>query len=197
LSEKKYILPHITEEELIDGCKLGNTHYQQKLYNYFANKMFAVCLRYAHNYHDAEDLLQEGFIKIFKNIDKFRNEGSFEGWIRRIFVNTAIEFYRKSNTLYTLVEVNVNMKLDTVDENAISKINTTELMGFIQKLSPGYRTIFCLYAIEGYTHREIGELLSINEGTSKSQLARARMLLQKMLLDAQQYINTSYVIVTQ
>lgn len=184
----------IPEAELISGCIDGNIFYQQKLYEKFSNKMFGVCLRYSHHHHDAEDILQEGFIKVFNCLNKFRAEGSFEGWVRRIFVNTAIEFYRKTANIYTLVEVNQNLNLSEIHDDALSKININDLLKMIQTLSPGYRTIFNLYAIEGYNHKEIGELLGINEGTSKSQLARARLILQKKIIESQQYLNIDYVI---
>ena len=174
----------ISKEELalIDGCQKGHAVFQEKLYQQFAPKMYSVCIRYSNTLEDAQDLLQEGFIKVFNYIGKYRKEGSFEGWIRRIFVNTAIEYYRKSSNLYSIVELKPSIRMENLDESAISQISSAELLQMVQKLSTGYRTIFNLYAIEGYTHKEIGDLLGISEGTSKSQLARARILLQKMLI---------------
>jgi RNA polymerase sigma-70 factor (ECF subfamily) len=142
--------------------------------------MLGICLRYANDYASAEDILQEGFVKAFKNINKFRHEGSFEGWLRRIMVNTAIEIHRRKKNMYPILEV------DTIDveyhsEDAISMLAKEDLMNMIMKLSPGYRTVFNMYAIEGYSHKEIAEQLNISEGTSKSQLARARYILMKMV----------------
>lgn len=170
----------ISEKELREGCIAGRRDSQQMLYDYFSPKMFGICLRYAHDYHSAEDILQEGFIKVFNNIDRFRGDGSFEGWIKRIFINASIEYYRKS------VNHNGHTELDKatfgqVREQAVENLAKEDLLKLVQKLSPGYRTVFNLYIIEGYPHKEIAKMLGISEGTSKSQLARARVILQKML----------------
>ena len=167
-----------SDEQIIAGCRAGDRKYQELLYQRFASKMFTVCMRYAAESNSAQDLLQEGFVKIFKNIDKFRGDGSFEGWIRRIFVNTCLEFVRKKANMY-VVQDTEKVKLEYQDENALQKLMKEDLMEMIQSLSTGYRTIFNLYVIEGYSHKEIAELLNVTEGTSKSQLARARYLLQK------------------
>lgn len=167
-----------SDEQIIAGCRAGDRKYQELLYQRFASKMFTVCMRYAAESNSAQDLLQEGFVKIFKNIDKFRGEGSFEGWIRRIFVNTCLEFVRKKANMY-VVQDTETVKVEYQDENALQKLMKEDLMEMIQSLSTGYRTIFNLYVIEGYSHKEIAELLNVTEGTSKSQLARARYLLQK------------------
>ncbi len=153
---------------------------QQELYQRFAPKMYAVCLRYAGNTEEAEDILQEGFIKIFNKIGSFRGEGSFEGWIRRIFVNTAIEQFRKKNYLKPLTEVEEN----TVEGKYLSVLDTLaekDIIQLVQQLSPGYRTVFNMYVIEGYTHKQISEILGISEGTSKSQLSRAKLILQDLV----------------
>lgn len=170
-----------TEEQIIAGCAGGDRKFQQLLYNMFAGKMFAVCMRYASEYNTAQDLLQEGFVKVFRNIEKFRGEGSFEGWVRRIFVNTAIEHYRKQVNLYALHDSEVNY-YEHYDTNALESLKHEDILKMIQKLSHGYRTVFNLYIIEGYSHKEISEMMGISEGTSKSQLARARYLLQKMIV---------------
>jgi len=169
--------------EIIEGCKNNNRKFQEKLYQTFCGKMFAVCLRYAHTHEDAEDIVQEGFVKVFKSISQFRNEGSFEGWIRRIFVHTAIEIYRKNSKMFPIVELTPYRDIQNVNSNAIDTMSANELMKMVQSLSSGYRTVFNLYAIEGFTHREIGEMLGISEGTSKSQMSRARILLQNMIED--------------
>ncbi len=170
--------PIFSESELINGCVIGDRNAQKALYDKYSQKMFGVCLRYAKDYHSAEDVLQEGFIKVFKYIGKFRREGSFEGWLRRIFINTSIEFLRKSVSMYSIVD-DEDKPIDIIDENIFDQLDHQDLLNMIQSLSPGYRTIFNLYVIEGYSHKEIAKVLNINEGTSKSQLARARMILQK------------------
>lgn len=171
-----------TEQEIIQGCIKGDRKFQQGLYNMLSSKMFAVCLRYANEYNSAQDLLQEGFIKVFRNIEKFRGEGSFEGWVRRIFVNTAIEHYRKQVNMYALHDSDVK-SYEYYDDNAFENLKREDIVKMIQQLSDGYRTVFNLYVVEGYSHKEIGDMLGISEGTSKSQLARARYLLQKMITD--------------
>ncbi len=172
----------ITEEQIRQGCVNNDRKYQQMLYNMFSAKMFSVCLRYANEYNSAQDLLQEGFVKVFKNIEKFRGEGSFEGWVRRIFVNTAIEHYRKQVNLYALHDSDVK-GFEHYEDNALETLKHQDVMKMIQKLSDGYRTVFNLYVVEGFSHKEIGDMMGISEGTSKSQLARARYLLQKMITE--------------
>ncbi len=168
------------EHEILRGCLKGDRKYHKMLFDHFSPKMFSICLRYGKGYHAAEDILQEGFIKIYKNIHKFRGDGSFEGWMKRIFVNTAIEHYRKSVPLYPILEVD-NSKFDMIIDDTIDRISAQELMLLVNDLADGYRTIFNLYVIEGYPHKEIAKRLGISEGTSKSQLARARYMLQKMI----------------
>lgn len=157
----------------------GTKETNELLYRHFAPKMYGICLRFAGNPMDADDILQEGFIKVFMKIKDFRNEGSFEGWIRRTFINTAINFYRRNTR---------NLKNDDLDgidlqddqgESIIDKISREELLNLLQELPLGYRTVFNLNVIEGYTHKEIGEMLGISDNTSKSQLTRARKILQK------------------
>ena len=179
-----------TEEQIREGCVKGDCKYQQMLYNMFASKMFSVCLRYANEYNSAQDLLQEGFVKVFKNVEKFRGEGSFEGWVRRIFVNTAIEHYRKQVNLYALHDTEAR-GYEFYEENALETLKQEDIMKMIQKLSDGYRTVFNLYVIEGFSHKEIGGMMGISEGTSKSQLARARYLLQKMITENTDFVHKS------
>ena len=175
------ILPEL--KEIVEGCKKGQRKFQEQLYRYFAGKMFSICMRYSYSKEEAEDMLQEGFIKAFNHIDKYRGEGPFEGWMRRIFVNTSIEMFRKNSKMYPLTELTVFTPNQNISNNILGDINANDMMRMVQKLSPGYRMAFNLYAIEGFTHKEIGEQLGISEGTSKSQVARARMLLQKMIED--------------
>ena len=169
-----------TGVQLIRQSVKGERVAQKFLYERFAAKMFGVCLRYAPDYQIAEDILQEGFVKAFKNLDRFRFEGSFEGWLRKIMVNTAIEVHRRKNLLYPIVDVD-NHDVELFDENALEKLAADDLLQMIASLSPGYRTVFSLYAIEGFSHKEIAEQLNISEGTSKSQLARARYILIEMV----------------
>jgi RNA polymerase sigma-70 factor (ECF subfamily) len=152
---------------------------QEELYNRFAGKMYAVCLRYANNAEDAQDLLQEGFIKVYRNLHRFRAEGSFEGWIRRVFINSSIEHLRKKSVQMSKVTDKEEDTIEDADISALDSLAEKDIINLVQELSPGYRTVFNLYVIEGYSHKEIGEQLGISEGTSKSQLARARSILQK------------------
>jgi len=135
-------------------------------------------MRYANNADDAQDLLQEGFIKVYRNLAKFRAEGSFEGWVRRVFVNTSIEHFRRKSNLYSITEKEENV-IEDADITALDNLAEKDIINLIQELSPGYRTVFNMYVIEGYSHKEIGNILGISEGTSKSQLARAKAILQK------------------
>lgn len=170
----------INDADLIRGCINNDRRMQEELYSRFAPKMYAVCLRYAGNAEEAEDILQEGFIKIFKKLAGFRSEGSFEGWIRRIFVNTSIEHFRRKTYLQPISEQEEN----TMEGKSLSVLDSLaekDLIHLIQQLSPGYRTVFNMYVVEGYTHKEIGEILGISEGTSKSQLSRAKVILQEMV----------------
>lgn len=164
----------------IRRCARGDARAQRALYDRYAPRMFALCLRYADDYHSAEDLLQEGFVKVFRAIGGFRGDGSFEGWLRRIFVNTAIEMHRRKHHLYPLMDV-VDTDREVQDEGVLDQLAADDLMALVNELSPGYRAVFNLYAVEGYPHREIAGMLHISEGTSKSQLARARYVLRKRI----------------
>jgi len=170
--------------QLIEGCVNNNREAQYKLYNLMSGKMFAVCLRYAKNREAAEDILQDGFVKVFTNIEKFRGDGSFEGWVRRIIVNTAVEYYRKSAKMYPVVNVD-DVNKDIPWQDTGDNLELEDVMNMINNLSTGYRTIFNLYVVEGYSHKEIADMLQINEGTSKSQLARARYLLMEMIKNSE------------
>ncbi|MBL7740463.1 MAG: RNA polymerase sigma factor [Chitinophagaceae bacterium] len=170
----------ISESDLISGCIEGNRRMQEELYRRFSPRMYAVCLRYAGSSDEAEDILQEGFIKIFKKLDSFRGEGSFEGWIRRIFVNTAIEHFRRKRYLQPVTEKEENT-LEGKSLSALDGLAEKDILELVRQLSPGYRTVFNMYVVEGYTHKEIGDILGISEGTSKSQLSRAKVILQDMV----------------
>jgi RNA polymerase sigma-70 factor (ECF subfamily) len=171
----------MTDEQIVNGCIKKNAIAQEYLYNKFARKMMGVCLRYCDSEQEAEDVLQNGFITVFDKLETFNGTGSFEGWIRKIMVNTALTNIRKKK------KFKQNIALDDVEFMlpATSHINdnfaTNDLLKIIQQLPTGSRTVFNLYAIEGYSHSEIGEMLNISEGTSKSQYSRARAYLQKVI----------------
>ncbi len=165
-------------EDLVAGCASGNREEQGRLYQFFSSRMFAVCLYYAKDQTDAEDILHDGFMKVFKSIKQYKGTGSLEGWIKRIMINTALERFRKQNYLYSVEEV-VEVVEDEGYENIVSSINFQDLIDLIRELSPQYRIVFNLYAVEGHSHKEIADLLEISVGTSKSNLARARKILQE------------------
>ena len=177
---KQLVLQRYSEQDLLASCIAGNPESQEYLYSFFAPKMFGICLRYANDFHSAEDILQEGFIKAFNNLHRFRNEGSFEGWLKRIFINTSIEHYRKATNGHRFTDIDEVQNL-AIQPSVYSDLGKQELLKMIQGLPFGYRTVFNLYVIEGYTHKEIAELLDISIGTSKSQLSRSRETLQKMI----------------
>jgi RNA polymerase sigma factor (sigma-70 family) len=171
---------NIPESDLLRGCIEGNRRMQEELYRRFSPRMYAVCLRYAGNAEEAEDILQEGFIKVFKKMDSFRSEGSFEGWVRRIFVNTAIEHFRRKRYLMPVTEKEENT-IEGKYTSVLDELAEKDILALVQELSPGYRTVFNMYVVEGYTHKEIADMLNISEGTSKSQLSRAKVILQDMV----------------
>jgi len=163
---------------IIKGCLKGDRKSQELLYKMFSNRMFGLCLQYANNYDDACDILQEGFIKVYRKMDQFSGKGSFEGWVRRIMINTALERYRSHLHLYPLTENSVPE--DKVSsEEVFEKLSSEDLLNFVQGLPPRYRMVFNMYAIEGYSHKEIALTMGITVGTSKSNLSRARSILQK------------------
>jgi RNA polymerase sigma factor (sigma-70 family) len=164
-------------ENIISQCAAGESKAQETLYHLLAPKMFGVCLRYAKDYNEAEDNLQDGFVKVFTNIKKFRHEGSLEGWVRRIMVNVSLEKFRKQRLLFPVEDIGVYESNQFADE-ILDKITSEELLSLIQQLSPRYRMVFNLYVIEGYNHQQISEEMGINIGTSKSNLARAREVLK-------------------
>ena len=176
-------------DEIIQGCKAGKSRSQEMLYSMFAGKMLGICARYATDRLEAEDMMQVAFVRMFEKISDYRGEGSFEGWLKRIMVTTSIGFYRKKLRMLPVVAS------DEAEDNVVgwemadSRLKVQELLTIIQKLSPGYRIVFNMYAIEGYTHKEIAKELSISEGTSKSQLARARGLLKEQVLRMEDIYN--------
>lgn len=163
---------------IISDCIAGNQKAMAKLYHLFAPKMFGVCLRYAKDTTEAEDNLQDGFIKVFNSLKTFRHDGSLEGWIRRIMVNVSLEKIRKQHWLYPVEDVSVYDSINLSDD-VIAKISANDLMKIVQELPPRYRLVFNLYVIEGFSHQEIAQEMKITQGTSKSNLARAREILKK------------------
>ncbi len=166
-------------KELIEGCINGDRQSQNALYNYLVPKMFGVCLRYSQNREEAEDILQEGFIKVFEYMHQYRYSGPFEAWVRKIMVNTALQKYRSKRHMHAVATLSDAVTEMPGNDEIIARIGTKELLRIIQQLPPAYRTIFNLYVFEGMKHREIAELLGISEGTSKSNLSDARAILQK------------------
>lgn len=177
----------LTEDQLVRGCVLKNEAAQKVVFDLYAGKMLGVCMRYARNNADAEDMLQDAFIKVFDKIKQFKGEGSFEGWIRKIVVNTALKKYtliRYDKEIIGHEGVDAEHFFST-EQVAYSHLSEKELLQLINKLPDGYRFVFNMYVIEGYSHDEIATLLGIQSGTSRSQLAKARMLLQKQILQIQ------------
>jgi RNA polymerase sigma-70 factor (ECF subfamily) len=170
----------LTEEELIDGCLAGQQAAQKQLYERYSARMMAVCLRYAQTTFEAEDVLQEGFVTVFRTLGSFRRECPLEFWIRRIMVNAALRQHRRNAPLVAVSDGDYPETLAS-EEFTFSNYAYSELLAVVQELAPRYRLVFNLYAIEGYTHKEIGEMLEISEGTSKSQYSRARVVLQTKL----------------
>lgn len=175
----------LSEQELIEGCRKGDRSFQEALYERYCRKMLVVCLRYSKTTAEAEDILQEGFVKVFQALKNFRQESKLETWMTRIMVNTALNSQRKKLYLYPMVDVE---KIDVPEEEvSVSGIHLMQLLEMIQSLPQGCQVVFNLFAIEGYNHKEIGEMLGISEGTSKSQYARARSLMQAKLLRESSY----------
>ncbi len=169
------------EKKLIEGCIKQNRKAQKMLYDLYASKFLGVCIRYAHNKPEAEDILQESFIKIFNRIEQYNFIGSFEGWMRRVIVNTAITNYRKNLKHYYSNSLDAINEYEDSNGNDITEFTLEEMLHVIQSLSPGYRLIFNLFAIEGYSHKEIAEMMNIDIATSKSQYSRARKIIQHRL----------------
>ena len=170
------------EKQLIKGCIDGNRKAQKALYDKYSRKMMAVCLRYVKEVEDARDLLQEGFVRLYTNIHTFTGDGIFDGWVRKIFVNCALERLRQTDILKGADDIFEMNYADIPDESTVGYISAEEIMAYVRSLPDGFRTVFNMFAIEGYSHKEIGEKLNITESTSRSQYMRARKLLQKMIL---------------
>jgi RNA polymerase sigma factor (sigma-70 family) len=163
-------------KQLISNCKKQDIKAQEQLYRLYANKLFSVCLKYSNSYQQAEDNLQDGFMTIFDKIAQYQDKGSFEGWMKRIMVNTTLQKYRKQGVFEIINEENLSEVAIEVDEDEIS---VDFLLKIIQELPDRYRQVFNLYALDGFSHKEISEMLQISTGTSKSNLARARIILKE------------------
>lgn len=169
------------ETNLIKNCIEGDRQAQSTLYAMFAPKMFVVSLRYSKSREEAEEVLQEGFLKVFQFLHQFRDEGSLEGWIRKIVVNCALQRLRSKSRLTPVVDIDPHKEQFVLQENIESRISSKELLQLVMSLPPAYKLVFNLYVFDGYKHREIAEILGISEGTSKSNLSDARTFLQKQL----------------
>lgn len=166
--------------DLIEACKKGDPKAFNAIYSNYGSMLYGIAMRYAKDTSEAEDIVQESFIKIFKKIISFENKGSFEGWLKRILVNTAINKCVKNQSLkesFVMDEIEIPKEADVYDH-----LGTQELLNVIAMLPDGYKAVFNMYVIDGYNHREIGEILGISEGTSKSQLSKAKTMLRKMLV---------------
>jgi RNA polymerase sigma factor (sigma-70 family) len=170
----------LSEKELIEGCANGNRAAQKALYERYCRKMMVTCQRYAKSTQEAEDILQEGFVKVFANIKTFRGEAQIGTWITRIMINTALNAQRQKLYLLPMVDVS-EVTIKENEEISLSSFHLAELIAIVQSLPDGCRIVFNLFAIEGYNHREIGEMVGISEGTSKSQYNRAKSLLRGKL----------------
>ncbi|TAF67691.1 MAG: RNA polymerase sigma factor [Cytophagales bacterium] len=181
----------MNEIQLIEACKNQDAIAQRKVYEKHASKMYAVCLRYLKSDAEAEDILTQGFLKVFSKINLYKGEGSFEGWIRRIMVNECLNHLRRTRAMLMTVSIEKAQYYEADSTDTLHQLEAEALMECLQRLPDGYRTVFNLYAIEGYSHKEIAELMNISEGTSKSQLSRARELLKKYIKDIEKTSNIS------
>lgn len=172
----------MTEEAILQGCLRNESVAQKELYARYSPKMLAVCYRFAFNREDAEDMLQEGFIKVFNQIHTFLNKGSFEGWVRRVVVHTCINILKKNKKFNDCVDVEYASGVQVREESVPSLIQAKQVVECIRQLPMGYRTVLNLYAIEGYSHREIALMLEIEESTSRSQYTRAKSMLENILI---------------
>jgi RNA polymerase sigma-70 factor (ECF subfamily) len=175
------------ELQLVEGCKNESRASQQEVFSKMYGVLFSICMRYSSDRDEAEDILQAGFIKVFKGIENYKGDGSFEGWIKRIVVNTAIDNYRRKKVRPVVTDSELvdrsgeELAEEEEDESVYNQVPVQEVMDAIQQLSPAYQTVFNLYVMEGYNHNEIAEMLDISVGTSKSNLSKARQNLKRML----------------
>ena len=169
----------LSQDELITHCLDGDSHALNELYNRYSPKLWGICLRYAKNEMSAEDIMQEGFIRIYRYLEHYKGKGSFEGWMRRTMVNTAINYYKKNLRTGNESQFDEAYGVSSTSADAISVLSTEEILKLVSKMPDGYRTVFNMYVVDGYSHKEIAEELKISENTSKSQLSRARSFLKE------------------
>jgi RNA polymerase sigma factor (sigma-70 family) len=172
----------MTEQSIIAGCLQNDPLAQRELYNRYSPKMLSVCYRFAQNREDAEDMLQEGFIKVFTQIHTFQNKGAFEGWVRRIIIHTCINLLKKNKKFHEQLSLEYAETVQFREETIPSMMQARQVVECIRQLPLGYRTVLNLYAIEGFSHKEIGTMLDIEESTSRSQYTRAKNMLETMLI---------------
>jgi len=187
----------LIDDSIIEGCVAGKRSAQSALYRECSSVMLSVCLRYAQNRDEAEDILQEAFVKIFQHIGTYRKEGSFEGWMKRIMINHALNYYRKNRKLpyhEDIGSINETEIITTSDQpQGNAPVSAEKLLALIQMLPPGYRMVFNMYVFEEYSHKEISEALSISENTSKTQLLKARRMLRNKLFELNILKNTAVI----
>lgn len=181
----------MTDQELAKGCIEGNREAQKALWKLHSRKMMAVCLRYCDSREEAEDVLQDGFIKVFEKMNQWQGSGPLGGWIRTVVVNTALTHIRSRNKWKNSVDLDKAEELDAEETDALSMMNETSLLGLIEKMPSGYKAVFNLFAVEGYGHKEIGDLLGISENTSKTQFLKAKNWLKKNLAELE-HISDQY-----
>lgn len=172
----------MTDEQILSGCLQNDAAAQEALYSRHSPQMLGVCYRFAKNREDAEDMLQEGFIKVFSQIHQYRNEGALEGWIRRIIVHTCINVLKRNRKFNDCIDISYAAGVSVREEWIPAGLQAKEVVESIRMLPMGYRTVLNLYAVEGYSHKEIGRMLDIEESTSRSQYTRARALLEEILI---------------
>jgi RNA polymerase sigma-70 factor (ECF subfamily) len=184
----------ISDESLLDGCVAGRRNAQNMLYRKYASTMMAVCMRYARDRSEAEDLLQEGFLKVFQKISTYRREGSFEGWIKRIMINNALNQFRKNKKIPYYRDIEEVNEIELLSPDEVKEVDfpvsADILLSLIQMLPPGYRMVFNMYVFEEYSHKDIADMLNISENTSKTQLLKARRLLRKRLAELRPNLKT-------
>lgn len=169
------------ERELIEECIQGKSNAHERFFKKYYSLMLGICLRYCNNKSDARDVLQEGFIKVFNNLASFKFEAPLIAWMKRVFINTAIDKYRKDQQFPKFSDISEQINLKADNDNILSQMATEDILKCINKMPVGYRTVFNLYAIEGYTHKEIADKLGITEGTSKSQFAKSKKYLRNLI----------------
>jgi RNA polymerase sigma factor (sigma-70 family) len=176
-----FLNPEPSMQLLLQGCKKNDRESQRLLYQHYYSYAMSICVRYCRSYEESKEIVNDGFMKVFKKLDQHETESSFKAWLRRIMINSAIDHYRKEVKHYHHAELEKQILLETASNSALDDLSYAELIGMVQRLSPGYRAVFNLHVIDGFTHEEISGILGISEGTSKSNLMKARENLKMML----------------